>query len=347
MIFEYGGYSKQSGIYEIRNRLSGKSYIGSAQRFKERWKNHFHSLRNGKHQNKRLQYSYNKWAGDLAHDNFIEFHIIELMLDASKEERLEREAFWIAQAVDIYGRENVYNMRLDPKQENKEWSKFPTNTKEKMSAAHRGKKLSNETKKRISAAKKGVPNTTAQGIPRLESTKQKISKANTGKRRTEEAKKRIAEGKKGHSPWNKGLLGDANPLYGHSVSVNTREKISKANKGRKMTELVRKKISECHKGIPCTEAAKEKLRKAFAGRVFSEETRQKLKEAWVRRKEVKLQFSAEAIPIPEKPMTIAVNEANTQLLKLAELVYKAKDKQETDEIPNSRDLFERMKQNRG
>lgn len=38
---------------------------------------------------------------------------------------------------------------------------------------------------------------------------------------------------------------------------------------------------------------------------------------------------------------------NDQLLKLAELVYKAKDKQETDEIPNSRDLFERMKQNRG
>lgn len=40
-----------------------------------------------------------------------------------------------------------------------------------------------------------------------------------------------------------------------------------------------------------------------------------------------------------------MEKANTQLLKLAELVYKAKDKQETEEIPDSKALFDRIKRN--
>jgi hypothetical protein len=37
-----------------------------------------------------------------------------------------------------------------------------------------------------------------------------------------------------------------------------------------------------------------------------------------------------------------MEKANTQLLKLAELVYKAKDKQETDEMPRGNSLFDRL-----
>lgn len=40
-----------------------------------------------------------------------------------------------------------------------------------------------------------------------------------------------------------------------------------------------------------------------------------------------------------------MEKANTQLLKLAELVYKAKDKQEAEEIPDSKALFDRIKRN--
>lgn len=296
MIYEYGGNSKLSGIYEIRNRLSDKSYIGSAKEFKERWKDHSSSLRNKKHQNKHLQYSFSKGTESLSHDNFVEFHVVEIMQGSSKEERLEREAYWIEQAIETYGRENVYNMRLDPKQENKEWSNNPNKTREKMSVSHRGKKLSEQTKKRISAAKKGMPNA-AIGIPRSEVTKQRISMANKGKRRSDEAKKQMREANNGHIPWNKGLTGEANPMHGHEVSEETKRKISKANKGRVMSEEIRRKISECHKGIPCSEAAKEKLQKAFSGRVFSEETRIKLKQAWERRKTLKLQLNPEVTPL--------------------------------------------------
>jgi len=42
-----------------------------------------------------------------------------------------------------------------------------------------------------------------------------------------------------------------------------------------------------------------------------------------------------------------MEKANTQLLKLAELVYKAKDKQEADELPRGNSLFDRLeKRNR-
>jgi len=40
-----------------------------------------------------------------------------------------------------------------------------------------------------------------------------------------------------------------------------------------------------------------------------------------------------------------MEKANTQLLKLAELVYKAKDKQEAEEIPDSKAIFDRIKRN--
>ena len=40
-----------------------------------------------------------------------------------------------------------------------------------------------------------------------------------------------------------------------------------------------------------------------------------------------------------------MEKANTQLLKLAELVYKAKDKQEADEVPDSKAIFDRIKRN--
>lgn len=40
-----------------------------------------------------------------------------------------------------------------------------------------------------------------------------------------------------------------------------------------------------------------------------------------------------------------MEKANAQLLKLAELVYKAKDKQEAEEIPDSKALFDRIKRN--
>lgn len=68
--------------------------------------------------------------------------------------------------------------------------------KARMSAAHRGKKLSPEHIAKISAAKRGKPNpklaAARRGMKRSEETKKKISASNRGKKRSEETKAKIA-----------------------------------------------------------------------------------------------------------------------------------------------------------
>ena len=63
-----------SGVYKIQNTVNGKFYIGSTSwDFKKRWRRHKYLLRNNKHDNPHLQYSWNKY-GEV---NF-KFEIIEI-----------------------------------------------------------------------------------------------------------------------------------------------------------------------------------------------------------------------------------------------------------------------------
>jgi group I intron endonuclease len=65
-------------------------------------------------------------------------------------------------------------------------------------------------------------------------------------------------------------------VIGLIVSEETRKKLSKASKGRKMSEVVKKKISESLKGKIVSEETKEKLKLINFGKKFSEETKQKM-----------------------------------------------------------------------
>lgn len=96
MLFEYQGFSKQGGIYQIQNKISGVIYVGSTREFKCRWPDHARSLRNGKHKTKHLQYSYSKYLLEQGNDEFLEFGILEVMESSTKAERLAREEWWIS-----------------------------------------------------------------------------------------------------------------------------------------------------------------------------------------------------------------------------------------------------------
>lgn len=137
MIFNYDGCANKSGIYEIRNRISNKSYIGSAKTIKLRWLGHASSFRNGKQRNVHLQHSYNKHYNELGHSNFIEFHVLEILESSTKEERLIREEYWIRQAIE--NKIILYNLHLEPTKENKTWSNTPTETAKKHSKTFKGK----------------------------------------------------------------------------------------------------------------------------------------------------------------------------------------------------------------
>lgn len=89
---------KEKGIYQLLNKVNGKSYIGSTkQTFFKRMLHHLHCLKNNKHKNKYLQHSWNKHG----EENFV-FIILEVIKDKNKILDIEQ------QYLDSI--ENLYNI---------------------------------------------------------------------------------------------------------------------------------------------------------------------------------------------------------------------------------------------
>ena len=78
----------KSGIYQIRNLVNDKIYIGSSENLYIRYREHFYTLNKNIHRNGKLQKSFNKHG----EQNFI-FEIIEFIEDKNK--LLEIEQYWI------------------------------------------------------------------------------------------------------------------------------------------------------------------------------------------------------------------------------------------------------------
>lgn len=90
----------KSGIYQIKNILNNKIYVGSAKDFDKRWKRHFKDLKNGNHSSIKFQRSFNK------HGNVFECSILE-EIPYEKDLIIERENFWIKK---LNSKVNGYNI---------------------------------------------------------------------------------------------------------------------------------------------------------------------------------------------------------------------------------------------
>ena len=137
-------------------------------------------------------------------------------------------------------------------------------TKRKISEAQKGeksqnfgKKLSEETRSRMSIAKKGTRPSeecirrsmeVRMSRPVSEETRLKLSLANTGKKLSEEHKRKISLG---------GI--------GKKMSEAAKKKIGDANRGRKCTEDAKRINSECHKGRVPTLEQRRKQSEALKG----------------------------------------------------------------------------------
>jgi group I intron endonuclease len=115
-----------SGIYAIVNTVNNKMYVGSTVSFKKRWSKHRTQLKGAKHQSKYLQSSYKKYGKEC-----FSYEVIEYVED--KNTLLDREQVWL----DFF--KPQYN-----------WAK-------KAYAPTLGKKLSDETRAKMSAARIGKP----------------------------------------------------------------------------------------------------------------------------------------------------------------------------------------------
>lgn len=136
------------------------------------------------------------------------------------------------------GTNKLSNLRLVTPKEN---SNNPL-TLINASKARKGKKLSEEHKKKISEGNKGKTLS--------DETKAKLSKALKG----------LLAGEK-HPMW--GKKGKDNPLYGKPLSEEHKKKISESNKGKKMSEETKAKL----KGRKLSEEHKAKLAAAKIGKI--------------------------------------------------------------------------------
>ena len=76
------------GIYQIKNRKTEQSYVGSSFSINNRLKDHMTHLANGTHINKDLQESWNHHGPEC-----FEFSILEILQDKNKIDK--REIYWI------------------------------------------------------------------------------------------------------------------------------------------------------------------------------------------------------------------------------------------------------------
>src|SRR5690606_4713108 len=86
---EFKGQSKKGGVYQIRNLINGKIYIGSAKCVQVRASQHLSKLKQGKHANKHLQNAFNKHGEDA----FL-FEVLEVV-EGDKGERFRIEQKYI------------------------------------------------------------------------------------------------------------------------------------------------------------------------------------------------------------------------------------------------------------
>lgn len=75
-------------VYQIKNTINNKCYVGSTVNKKRRWYEHRYFLQKGTHFNKHLQSAYNKYGKE---------NLIFLVLEEVKEQTnlVQREKFWI------------------------------------------------------------------------------------------------------------------------------------------------------------------------------------------------------------------------------------------------------------
>jgi group I intron endonuclease len=169
----------KTGVYCIRNKANGKRYVGSSMKsIVVRWRPHKVALRARSHHNRYLQAAWDKYG----EKEFV-FAVLEL---CCQDDCFERETLWIAHYKSVQ-RDFGYN--LCPVAGSPIGWKHSAETKAKLSAAKRGRKLTPAHYAKISAAGKG-----------RKQSKEWVAKRvafHRGKKRSQEACVRIGAKHKG------------------------------------------------------------------------------------------------------------------------------------------------------
>lgn len=167
--------------------------------------------------------------------NKTKYEIIIIKDNISWEDACNEEKHWIK----YYGRKDLKQgtlVNLTDGGEGQVGIKRGESYRIKQRAAQCGKKLSEETKQKISEAKRGK-----KRKPHSEETKQKIRESKIGKNRTIEQRKKMSLAHIGLH------VGSKNPMFGKKMSNETKQKISISKIGKKLSLEHREKLKEAQK----------------------------------------------------------------------------------------------------
>lgn len=205
----------KSGIYQIKNVLNNKIYVGSAKDFDKRWKRHFSDLANGNHHSIKLQRSYNK------HGNVFKCSILE-EIPYEKDLIIERENFWINK---LNTKENGYNIA-----DASFGDTYTNNPKKEEILAKRSKTVKAKMKAFGSEKRKELYGKSGENNPNWKPERHKFCLCG----------KRIPHTSKTCSNCRK-RSGENNPFFGREHTEEFRKELSNKMKGKKPSNI--KKIS--------------------------------------------------------------------------------------------------------
>ena len=221
----------KGGIYIIRNLVSMKAYVGSARDITARWKRHRRALTSGRHHSYKLQSAWDKYGAAA-----FEFVAVEMVAEA---DLLDREQVWIDATKAVRHGYNVCPVAgssLGAKQSEATRAKLSSRvasqeTRERMAAAHRGRKHSAETRAKIGASHRGKTVS--------EETRKRLSDAN--KNPSSETRRKQSAAAKNRTPEHRARLAAAST--GRTHGPEARAKLSAAFKGRIVSEETRRRMS--------------------------------------------------------------------------------------------------------
>jgi len=258
------------GVYEIRNKINGRVYVGSASTpIRKRWDRHLSQLRSGKHHSATLQRSWNKYG----ESSFAWTPILNcspewaVALEQIKMDASQCFAPSLGFNVERYAYSSLGRKMGEEEKNKRKWS---PEHKEKMLRIMAEWQSKPEVRRKMaeSSAKywknpRPDHHDKARATFRTPEYREAMSNRMTGRKHTEESKRKVSEAikrlPKRDAEWC-GALSKA--LIGRVFSDETRAKMSASQRARTdtLSQEARKAIGDFHRGRKRSAETKERLR---------------------------------------------------------------------------------------
>lgn len=183
------------GIYQIKNVIDGKTYVGYSKNIERRLKKHFSNLSKDSHDNQYLQNAWNKY-GEKNFESSILEEVDSLLLKEREKEYIQNLKTKYPNGYNLTdGGDGIVNLEESSKNKireaqlgnkNRSGAILSQETRNKISIGNKGKTISERRKRELSDRWMGDKN------------------PNYGKAMSEDSRKKLSQSLKGIIPWNKG-----------------------------------------------------------------------------------------------------------------------------------------------